>query len=210
MKAPPYLWKESTSVHKFHPSNAARLESADRYAMLPPAQILETLGLAEGMTCLDVGAGTGYFTRAAAALIGTAGRVFAVDTSPDMLVQFRERGVPPNCTILLSEEDSIPLPDGIADFILVAFVFHETHDRERFLGELARLLKPGGRIALVEWKRQKEERGPPFDDRVDAADIRCDAPALSMVDTGDVNDSHYYVVLQPTRLGDAKEKEKRS
>lgn len=185
-------------MHKFEPGNAARLERAERYQLIPPAETLKTLGLRSGMTFVDIGAGTGFFARAAAGIVGPAGRVFAADIAPGMLEFMRSQGVPANTTPILSGEYSVPVSDGIADMAFMAFVAHETPDLLRFIGEAARLTTPGGRIAIVEWKKQAEEHGPPEAERLAESDLVSRVSAdHTVLEHGALNASHYYVVLQP-------------
>ena len=184
-------------MHKFDPANALRLERPDRYQRIPPHDTLKRLGLAPGMTFMDIGAGTGFFARAAADITGAQGRVFAADMEPGMLDILRERGIPSHVVPILSAEYAIPLSDGIADMTFMAFVVHETPDIPRFVGEAARLTRPGGRIAIVEWIRQQEEHGPPETERLAEADLVNELPSqLTIAERGALNSSHYYVVLQ--------------
>ena len=184
-------------AHIFDPLNALRLEREERHQLLRPSQTLARLGVARGMTVVDVGAGTGFFTRAASGLVGPEGRVHAVDVSDTMLDHLRELGVPPNVSVSACEPLRVPLPAGTADVVLAAFVVHEAPDRRAFLDELARLLKPGGRVLVLEWKRQDEEHGPPMAERLDEADLDRMLDGRRIVDGGDLNSSHYYRIFQP-------------
>lgn len=185
-------------MHKFEPSNAARLERADRYALIPPRETLLKLGLGPGMTFVDIGAGTGFFSRPAAAIVGTTGRAFAADIAPGMLDYMRGQGMPENMTAILSDEYSVPVSDGIADMAFMAFVAHETPDLLRFLDEAARITRKGGRIAIVEWKKQQEENGPPEAERLAEEDLVARvAGRYTIVERGSLNPSQYFIILQP-------------
>jgi ubiquinone/menaquinone biosynthesis C-methylase UbiE len=188
-------------MHKFSPDNALRLERQERYALIPPEPTLQKLGLTTGMTMLDVGAGTGFFSRAAASIVGPKGRVVAVDMSHEMLAHLRQAGVPGNVEVLLSGEYEIPLPAATADMSFVAFVAHETQDLKRFLAELARVTKPTGTMAIVEWKKQTEERGPAEEERLDRHVLVEHLRALSYTcQVEDLNSSHYSVVARKSEL----------
>lgn len=186
-------------MHKFNPENAMRLERAERYDRLPPVATLEMLGLRAGMTMVDIGAGTGFFARAAAAITGSGGTVYATDIEQGMLDIMLSHGGLPHLKPVLGTEYTVPLPDGIADLVLMAFVVHETPDIPRFMGEAARLLRPGGRIAVIEWIRQTEEHGPPETERL-ARETLLEAVAggHTVRDEGTLNSSHYYIVLEPS------------
>ncbi len=184
-------------MHKFEPGNAARLERPERYQLIPPDATLKRLGLQAGMTFVDIGAGTGFFSRAAAAIVGPQGRVFAADIAPGMLAFMTAQGLPANLTTVLSSEYEVPVSDGIAAMAFMAFVAHETPDLLRFLGEAARLTRPGGRIAIVEWKKQQEESGPPEAERLaEETHLATVAGHYAVLEHGALNASHYFVVLQ--------------
>jgi ubiquinone/menaquinone biosynthesis C-methylase UbiE len=184
-------------VHKFNPENALRLERAERYEQIPPADTLRRLGLKQGMTFVDIGAGTGFFARAAGEVTGETGRVFAADIVPEMLAHLKAQGIPSHVVPVLSEEYAVPLSDGIADMTFMAFVVHETPDIQRFVGEAARLTRPGGRIVIVDWIRQQEENGPPETERLAETDlVKVLAPGYTIVERGVLNSSHYCIVLQ--------------
>jgi len=161
---------ESHGHHKFDPANVARLESAERLAWLRPAELLAHVGVRAGMLLADVGCGSGFFTRPAAAIVGPQGHVFGMDPSAEMLQACRERGVPYNVELLQSGESVLPLADASVQFVFLGFVLHEAASRSAFSAELRRILKPGGRLASVDWVPQHEEHGPPTAHRILEAD----------------------------------------
>jgi len=148
------------------------------------------------MVVADIGAGTGYFARAAAELVSPAGRVYAVDMAQAMLDHMRSNGLPGNVDPMLSGEYAIPLPTGCADLTLLAFVVHETPDVLRLLREAARVTRPDGRILIIEWKQQVEDSGPPAEERLDQMELhRRIAGHFVEHEQGHLNPSHYYSVL---------------
>jgi ubiquinone/menaquinone biosynthesis C-methylase UbiE len=183
-------------LHKFSPDRAGRLERPERYSLLPPRETLLRLGAKKGMSIIDVGAGTGFFSRAAADIVGPTGEVLAADISEEMLAFMREAGLPKNVRPVLSRECSVPVPDGKADIVLAAFVVHEAPDRGKFLAELKRLLKPGGRLIIIEWKKREEEHGPPQGERLDEPDLDASLTVFRTVEKGSLNASHYYRVVE--------------
>jgi SAM-dependent methyltransferase len=136
-----------------------------------PARVVDALGLEEGRRVADLGAGGGYFTYRLARAVGPEGRVFAVDTDPDMRLRIRERaqrkGYPQIVTVAADADDPA-LPEPV-DLVLVVDAFHHLHDeRAAYLRGLADHLRPGGRVAVIE--------PPPrwflFGHATDPADIR--------------------------------------
>jgi ubiquinone/menaquinone biosynthesis C-methylase UbiE len=147
----------------------------DRQKRMPPGPVLETAGVAPGMTVLDVGAGTGYWTLPLSEMVGSKGRVIAVDVEPvmieDLCTLARERGLD-NVEVVQSEELHIPLQDEVAEVALLAFVLHEPPDPLAFLHEIARLLVPGGRVLILEWQKRETEFGPPVEHRLSEDESR--------------------------------------
>ena len=119
-----------------------------------PEQILHGL-VREGDTALDIGCGMGFFSLALARMVGTRGRVYAVDLQPQMLAQLRRRaqrqGLLHRITLHRSSAAGIGL-NLQADFAMAFWMVHEVPAREAFLTEIAGRLKPGGRFLLVEPK----------------------------------------------------------
>ena len=86
--------------------------------LIAQASAGERFGLAEGMTFVDVGAGTGFFTRAAAAIVGPDGQAIAVDSSAAMLRILESHNGSHPVRAVLSTDYEIPLESGIADLVL--------------------------------------------------------------------------------------------
>ena len=160
---------------RFPPERRDVLKAEDRSEWIPPVPLLQAAGVRAGETAIDVGAGTGFWTAPLARLVGPTGTVFAVDVEPLMLEEIRamvaEHGLT-NVEIVHSGEASIPLNDGLADLVLLGFVLHEPPDVEAFLAEIVRLLKPDGRVLVIEWQDHPTEAGPPLEYRVSAEEAR--------------------------------------
>jgi ubiquinone/menaquinone biosynthesis C-methylase UbiE len=151
----------------------AKLDSPERKKILPPDIILEKLAVAKGETVVDIGAGTGYFAIPAATLAGPNGRVIAVDASREMAEELERRRAAAglaNLEVVRSLEYGLGVASGMADLVLMATVLHEVDDKPRFLGEARRVLKPGGRIGIVEWQAVETGRGPGLAERVAPAE----------------------------------------
>jgi ubiquinone/menaquinone biosynthesis C-methylase UbiE len=187
-------------MHKFSPQNAERLENPERHKQLRPYETLTKLGLKSGMTMIDIGAGTGFFSRAAAEIVGDKGTVFALDMSNEMLELLKKHGARKNTRILQSEEYRLPLPDATGDVTLLALVLHENTDVPRLLDEAARVTKPTGKISIIEWKKQDEEKGPPKEERLGEEELTRKLSSFNVLDRGDVSPSHYYLVIQKKRI----------
>jgi SAM-dependent methyltransferase len=108
------------------------------------------------MTVLEPGPGMGFFTLELAALVGSAGRVIAVDVEPRMIAVLRRRarraGLLDRIDARVVQPSSMALGDlqGAADFAFAFAVVHEMPEPDRFFVEAARALKPGGSLFLAE------------------------------------------------------------
>lgn len=117
-----------------------------------PDRILAGL-VREGMTVADIGCGMGYFSVALARMVGSGGRVIAVDLQQMMLDLLKKRAyrlaVRDRIETVLAAHDDIRLA-GPVDFVLAFWMVHEVQDVPRFFGQVAAALKPGGRMLYVE------------------------------------------------------------
>jgi demethylmenaquinone methyltransferase/2-methoxy-6-polyprenyl-1,4-benzoquinol methylase len=104
-------------------------------------------GLAAGMTVIDVGTGTGLVAREAAALVGDPGLVTGVDPSPGMVEHAR---VPAGVRLLAGSAEGIPAPDDAADFVSMGYALRHIGDLTGAFAEMFRVLRPGGRVCLLE------------------------------------------------------------
>jgi len=123
-----------------------------------------------GQTVLDLGCGSGTFTIAMARMVGESGRVIAVDLQDEMLQMVKQKavkeGLASRITTHKSEPDRIGIADKI-DFALAFYMVHEVPDADAFLMEVARLLKPSGKLLIAEPLIHVSESS--FKDTVDAA-----------------------------------------
>jgi ubiquinone/menaquinone biosynthesis C-methylase UbiE len=138
-----------------------RLNNAERLKELRPGELLAGVaGVREGMVCVDLGCGTGVFTVPMADLVGAAGRVYAVDTSREMLDYVAARRPGPQVTLVQADAGRTGLEGDSTDVCVAAFVLHEVASPSDLLAEAYRLLAPDGVVTVVEWKADVR-RGPP-------------------------------------------------
>ena len=154
-------------AHKFDPKNKHRLDSPERRKKFPPKKILRRIGIREKDSLADIGCGSGYFSLPASRLVGKHGTVFALDTSKEMLVETKKK-IPAHNNIIYiqSKEYSFKLPPYSINVALVVFVLHEIIKKKFFLRKIKEILKRNGKVAIIEWKKEKTESGPPLGDRI--------------------------------------------
>jgi arsenite methyltransferase len=121
-----------------------------------PDEILETLALQRGHSIADIGAGGGYFSLRFAEVVKPEGRVYAVDTNEEfldfLLGKAHERGLS-NLEPVHATEGALSIPEEGLDLVFMRNVYHHLTERVEYFRRLARKLKPGGRVAIVEYKR---------------------------------------------------------
>ena len=185
-----------TDAH-FDTSKAARLDNESRIKELRIPELLrDVLKIKGGTVAIDLGAGTGAFALRLAPLMGTKGRVYAVDDSADMLSILRSRNPPPNLFTIKANFTSTGLDSGIADFCLAAFIVHETKEKQALVNEAYRLLKPGGRLLVLEWRAELDAPGPPKQIRVTPGEMDSlfRAAGFSEIVSQNWTEKHYYVI----------------
>ena len=131
---------------------AGSLDSKIRRWAQNPKKLLKPY-VQDGMTVLDLGCGPGFFTMDMARLVGEGGRVIAADLQTGMLerVKTKIQGTDLEDRIILHqcEKSSINVTEQV-DFILAFYMIHELSDQNAFFREMASILKPGGRMLIVE------------------------------------------------------------
>jgi demethylmenaquinone methyltransferase / 2-methoxy-6-polyprenyl-1,4-benzoquinol methylase len=119
-------------------------------------QALLRAGLQPGMRVLDVGIGTGLTARAAAEITGDGALVTGVDPSPGMMANAE---LPKDVTLVEGRAESIPLPDASFDFLSMGYALRHVGDLAAACAEFHRVLKPGGKLCLLEITRPESNTG---------------------------------------------------
>jgi precorrin-6B methylase 2 len=152
-----YMGREIAHVMGF--AAAAWLERDNREDEEKLSLLIEALEIEPGAFVADVGAGSGRISFMMADRVGKEGKVLAVDVQQKMLdlitKRVRESGIE-NIDTILGTAQSPKLPPESVDLIVMVDVYHEFEFPYEMLGELSRALKPGGRIAFVEYRLEDE------------------------------------------------------
>lgn len=152
-------------------------------SILDGDRIMETWGPVSGETWLDIGAGDGHLSLAAARAGGPETRVIALDRDGEWLAgavaEALEHGIDNLGAVVADAARTIPLPEESVDTALMANVLHgfvANGELERVMAKLLRVLTPGARILVIEFKKAETPIGPPLAIRLRPDDV---AEALS-------------------------------
>lgn len=144
-------------------------DDPERDAWQKPDEVVKALAIEPGMSVADIGAGTGYFSRYLSRAVGDGGAVFAVEIEPSLVTHLRERAEKEgaaNVVPILGSADNPRLAAGSVDLILIVDTLHHIDDRPGYLRRLQRALRPGGRVAVIDFKKEESPVGPPPEHRL--------------------------------------------
>jgi predicted methyltransferase len=160
----------------FQAQDLGLLEAPDRDQWQKPDQILDALAISEGAVVAELGAAGGWFTLRLATRVGPNGLVYAEDVQQEMLDGIARRMQRENITNvkpILGTSSDPRLPPGL-DAALISDAYHEMADDPedpntivKLLRNVARSLKPQGRLGIVDWTAGKGGPGPSADQRAD-------------------------------------------
>jgi len=122
-----------------------------------PDKTIELIGLKQGQTIADIGAGGGCFSLRFAEIVGEKGKVYAVDTNPGFLQFIKSKGEENglNNIVTILTKDKLDLPEESLDFIFMRNVTHHIPNRVEYFKNLKQFLKPYGKVIIIEYKKGK-------------------------------------------------------
>jgi ubiquinone/menaquinone biosynthesis C-methylase UbiE len=136
---------------------AAWLDRPERETEEAPSRAIRALRLEPGQVIADIGAGSGYYSLLLAKAVGPQGRVYATDIQPEMLAilerKLKAQSIG-NVQLVLGTETETRLPDASVDLAIMVDVYHELQQPQAFLQAVKRALKPGGRLVLIEFRKE--------------------------------------------------------
>ena len=169
---------------------AAWLDRNERDIEEEPDAAIDALGLKPGMVVADIGAGSGYMTVRLAKKVGPTGTVYGEDVQPEMIALLQERLRKErlaNVVPLLGLTSDPKLPAASLDLELLVDVYHEFAEPQKMLRELRRGLKPGGRLVLLEYRKEDPSVPIRIEHKMTVAEAKLEVEAegftLSDVDT---------------------------
>ncbi len=180
------------------------LERSSREQEEQPGLLLELLRVSQGQSVGDIGAGSGYLTMRLAARVGPTGRVYATDVQPEMLAMIaskiaRADGSAPNVVLVEASERDARLPPRTLDLVVMVDAYHELARPKETLAQIATSLRPGGRLALVEYRAEDPAVPIKPEHKMTLAQIRAelDAAAFRIVEVHEQLPRQRVVVARP-------------
>ena len=167
-----------------------------------PQKNLEQFGLSPEAHVADLGSGSGFYTLAAARIVGATGRVYAIDVQKGLLEKVANEArhlklanVETLCGDLESLEGS-RLSEASVDAVLVCNILFQLENKENFLLEIKRILKPKGRVLVVDWRESFGGTGPQPNMIVSPSDARAIFEKVGFVFERDINaGAHHYGMI---------------
>jgi len=150
-----YMGREIARVMSYH--GAPWLERPQREKQEKLSLLIEVLQLKPGMTVVDLGAGSGRISFLMAPKVAPDGKILAVDIQDEMLTMIEKKvdnSDIKNVVPVKGKVDSTGLKPKTADLIIMVDVYHELEFPHEMLADFAKILKPGGRVAWVEYRKE--------------------------------------------------------
>lgn len=139
-----------------------------------PHEVIQSLKLKPDAVVADIGSGTGYFSMRFAHMV-SQGKVYGLDTEPDMVKYLADRAKREgmkNVIAVQAKLGSPQLPEQ-ADLVILVDVYHHVENREQYFRQLQKSLKPGGRLAVIDFRMDSAE-GPPKAARIAPEQVKAE------------------------------------
>lgn len=192
-----------THAHSFGGAEkwAQVFDDPQRDAWQKPHEVIQALALKPDAVIADIGSGTGYFSARFAHMV-PKGRVYGVDTEPDMVKYLAGRAKREglkNVIAVAGTPGDPRLPEK-ADLIIMVDVFHHVEDRERYFRKLRESLKPGGRVAIIDFRMDSPD-GPPKSARIapDRVKTELKGAGYALVEEHTFLPNQYFLVFRPAK-----------
>ncbi|OGN09837.1 MAG: hypothetical protein A3C61_03460 [Candidatus Yanofskybacteria bacterium RIFCSPHIGHO2_02_FULL_39_10] len=170
---------------------------------LDPDRIVDEFNISEGMQIADFGSGAGYFTISMAERVGSSGKVCALDVMEDKLDDVRVKAGARNLENIqitranLEVLGSSGLLDNSQDLVLLANILFQSNKKHNILEEGTRVLKNGGTMIIIDWKKGTGGFGPPDSVRTDDSEMALSAQKSNLIlkNKLDAGQFHYGLVF---------------
>jgi ubiquinone/menaquinone biosynthesis C-methylase UbiE len=167
-----------------------------------PEAILNSIGLKAGMAFVDVGCGAGFFAIPAARIVGSKGKIYGIDANPNAINALREQGEKEglkNIYPTTGAAEDIVVGKSIADVVFFGISLHDFQDPSKVLANARRMIKPGGKLIDLDWKKEGIPFGPPSHIKFDEAKASglIEAAGFKVESVKDSPPYHYLITAKP-------------
>jgi predicted methyltransferase len=174
-------------------------DDPQRDAWQKPHEVIQALKLKADAVVADIGSGTGYFSIRLAHMV-PKGKVYGLDAEPDMVKYLADRAKRAglnNVKAVLVKPGDAALPEK-ADLVILVDVYHHIEKREAYFRELQRSLKPGGRLAVIDFTMDSPE-GPPKAARIAPEQVKAElqAAGYALKEAPAFLPNQYFLIFQP-------------
>lgn len=201
LAAPVLAQSPSHADHRFSGADqwAKVFDDPRRDAWQKPHEVISALKLAPDAAVADIGSGTGYFAVRFAHILAQ-GRVYGIDLEPDMVKYLGERAHKEglaNLTALAGAPDDPRIPAPV-DLVILVDVYHHIDKRAEYFRKLRASLKPGGRIAVIDF-RMDAPTGPPKSGRVEPARVKTEMQnaGYALAEEHAFLPNQYFLIFRP-------------
>lgn len=169
-----------------------------------PEKNISQFHIDPGMTVAEFGSGAGHYSIAAAKLVGESGKVYAIDVQQNLLQKLKNDSVAQglnNINIIWGDLDEFKgseLADRIIDRVIVANTLFQIENKEEFIKEVYRVLKPNGQVLIIDWTDSFGGLGPTSDNVIakDVAHVLFESNRFSFVKEIMPGDHHYGLIFK--------------
>ncbi|MBI2484086.1 methyltransferase domain-containing protein [Candidatus Uhrbacteria bacterium] len=175
-------------------------------ALLDASKVLKRLDIKDSYVVADLGCGGGgHFIAPSARIVGESGKVYAIDIQKRVLASLKSQLAIQDITNVelvwsdLEKYGAAKIPNGSCDVVIIINVLFQNTKHDLILKEAKRFLRPGGRLAVIDWKEGAQPFGPPAHLRVPPQKIRelaYDVGELLLIDDFDAGRYHYVLVFR--------------
>lgn len=183
-------------MHLFDAAKISRLDDPQRLQSIPLQKIAERLDLKPGMELADIGSGSGLFTFGLSEYLQPGGKAVGFDIQQlciDHSMRKLEQAPASAVTFIKSSPSKIPGEDASFHAVTMIMLAHEVSEPESFYKEIKRIMKPGAKLAIVDWHAKQTKSGPPPEDRIspEALSEQLKGYGFSVLTLEDINADNY-------------------
>jgi cyclopropane fatty-acyl-phospholipid synthase-like methyltransferase len=201
--APVSAQTHQTHQHSFEGAEqwVKEFDDPGRDAWQKPHEVIQALALKPDAVIADIGSGTGYFSVRFAHMV-PKGRIYGVDIEPDMvkyLAGRAQRNGLNNVIAVQAAPDDPRLPEKV-DLVIMVDTFHHIEGRDRYFRKLHDYLKPGGRVAIIDFRMDSPD-GPPKSARSTPEAVKAElkAAGYELVQMHDFLPKQYFLIFQAAK-----------